>query len=312
MKDKKFILIVYIFVMALIFIVSATNLVIDENYKKVYDISIIFDDEDNGKYKKLEMGIEDSTFDLFVDINFVYLENTSNIEEQKKAILGEVNSGVDGLIIIPVNEKALDSFLDKSNIKIPIITLDKELASRKVYGVVKADYSEMGEKIGKNIYNFQTDKEIVAFTEVGSINSEMFNAIKTTLEGHGKTCKVVYYSSDNFNEKVEDFDIENTVFISLTTNTTELFIKQYIENAEFDEKLTLYGFGYRNKSLYYLNKGDIETLSLFDEYMMGYLGVQNLIYSIEGKPISKQEIIPNYIIGKQDVYKYEKILFPRD
>ncbi len=312
MKDKKFIFIVYIFIMILVFIVSTTNLVIDENFKKVYDISIILDDADSSKYKKLIMGIEDSTFDFVVDINIVFLENANDIEEQKKAIMNEVNSGVDGIIIAPVNSDAIDTFIDESNIKVPIISLDKEMKSRKVSGVVKADYVEIGEKLGKNIYNLESGKDIVAFVETGYLNNDLYSALQKTLETHGSSCSIVYYNDNNFVEKVEAYDMDNTVFVSISPETTEEFINKFIENKDYSKNLRLYGVGYRNEFLYYLNNGEIQALSLYDEYLMGYLSVQNLICAIEGEDFNKETIIPNYIVNKYDVYKYEKILFPRD
>ncbi len=310
MKDKKFILIVYLFVMTLIFVISTTNLVIDENYKKVYDISIIFDDVDSNKYKKLKMGIEDSTFDLFVDINFVYLENKKDVEEQKKAILNEVNSGVDGIIILPTDVDKIDKFIDESGINIPIIALDKQLNSSKVSGTVKTDYREVGEKIGKSIYNVESDKEVIAFSEVGELNTELFSGIKQTLETHGKTVKVVFYTPGSFVSKVDEYNKENTVFIALNSDTTDKFINEYLNNRVDTQKLNLYGLGYRNDFLHYLNNGKITSLALCDEYLVGYIGVQNLIYAIKGESFNAYEIIPNYIINKDDVYKYEKVLFP--
>lgn len=309
MKKNQIILSIYVFFMLFIFLISTTNLLIDENYKKVYDISIIFDDVDSEKYDKLKMGFEDSTFDLYVDINFVYLDKKWDVEGQKDAILNEVDRGVDGIIVLPVDNIELSKFIDESAINIPIISIGEEIESNKINGYVNTDYIEMGNKIASDINYKWKDKEVVAFIENSRNNVELYNSISSELYEYDIFSEMVYYNDDGFKYSVDKYDKNNTVFIALDIDTTKKFVDEFLSKGE---NMILYGVGYLNEFLYYLNTGKIESLSLYDEYLAGYISVRNLIYSIDDRAINKNELIPNYRINKGEVYDNEDILFPID
>lgn len=309
MKKNQIILSIYVFFMLFIFLISTTNLLIDENYKKVYDISIIFDDVDSEKYDKLKMGFEDSTFDLYVDINFVYLDKKWDVEGQKDAILNEADRGVDGIIVLPVDNIELSKFIDESAINIPIISIGEEIESNKINGYVNTDYIEMGNKIASDINYKWKDKEVVAFIENSRNNVELYNSISSELYEYDIFSEMVYYNDDGFKYSVDKYDKNNTVFIALDIDTTKKFVDEFLSKGE---NMILYGVGYLNEFLYYLNTGKIESLSLYDEYLAGYISVRNLIYSIDDRAINKNELIPNYRINKGEVYDNEDILFPID
>lgn len=308
MKYKKIIVFAYIFIMIALFVISITNLVINENYKRVYDISIIFDDVNSSKYNKLKMGIEDSTLELSVDINYVYLEDKSNLEEQENAILKESQKDVDGIIIIPINSDEIGSFIDENSIKTPIVSIDKKINSKRNIPVVTTDYEELGNNLANDILEKFSDKNIVSFTQTTNNDKRLYNAISNTLENNGIEDKLICYDDDNFIQNVNQFNKKDTVFIALDSYTTQKFIDKFV--SKYD--MTLYGFGYFNEFIYDLNLQQIEGLCFYDEYLTGYLAVQDLVYFVDGKLRNKNRFIPNYLVLNDDVYSYENVLFPID
>lgn len=340
MNYKKIILFTYISIMIVFFIISTTNLVIDEDYKKVYEISVIFDDENSDKYDKLKLGIEDSILDLSVDINYVYLENQKNqVKEQEDDILREISKGVDGIVIIPTNPNEIGNFIDTNGIKTPMISIDQKINCSRNISVVTTDYEELGNKIAEDIVRKYPDKNVVAFsksndtktntvdsTEISSENM-LYNSMSRILENKNIKSQIIYYTDDNFTKNVNQFEKEKTVFVSLDAYTTQKFIDEYINDEDITngnsqkysyndddnetiDKMILYGFGYNSEFINNLVLEKIEALGFYDEYLLGYLSVRNLIYDIDGKFYNKNVLIPNYLVFSDDVYDYENILFP--
>ncbi|MFV0520118.1 MAG: sugar ABC transporter substrate-binding protein [Lachnospirales bacterium] len=305
MKDKKIILFIYIFVMFTLFFVSLTNILIDDNYKKIYDISIILDDVDSDKFAKLKMGIEDSSIDLFVDINYIYLENR-NVDEQKNAIQYALEKDVDGIVILPVDADEINGFLNEISINVPIISITQNMVNEKVSGSISTDFIELGKKLGGEIIKNTETKNVVCFTEKGKSDAGIYKSLATVLVSHGFNSELVYYSEMDFEDRVNDFSKEATIFVSLDFYTTSKFIKDYL----IEDDLIFYGFGYKNGYINYLYNKKIEGLIFYDEYLMGYLGVQKLTNALEGNIVYKNENVPNYLVLKDEVNNYENILFP--
>lgn len=308
MIDKKLILYIYISIMLIILIVSSTNIFLDENYKRVYDISIIFNDEDSDKFDKLKMGIEDSVVDFSADVNFIYLENKWDVNEQKEAILKEMDYGTDGIIILPVDSKDIGEFLDEISTNIPIISVGEYINSKNVKGYVGGDLKSIGNKLGDFLSNKNSGQTVVAFLEEDR-ESQIYDSMETIFKDNGLFIEMIDYSEATFQNLVKSYDRYNTTFVALDVDTTNKFITDFIDK---DIYMNVYGMGYTNDLIQYLNLGKVQALSIYDEYLTGYLSVRNLIYSIDGKKINKIEIVPDYLVKQGQVYDYEKVLFPID
>ncbi len=74
----------------------------------------------------------------------------------------------------------------------------------------------------------------------------------------------------------------------------------------------LYGVGYSEKAIYYLEKGLVTELVMTNEFNLGYLAVQQ-VASQFGKHTGKNDVVPDLLeVNAQNMYSEEmqKVLFP--
>ena len=87
-----------VFILVLLYLLSSTDLLIKDEIKPIYQISIILKNSDDDLYSNFKKGVEKAAGEFNVDTNII---DTSKIEdiEKDKLIYTEKNEGANAIVI---------------------------------------------------------------------------------------------------------------------------------------------------------------------------------------------------------------------
>lgn len=307
---------VSVILLIFLYLISSTDLILTEQTNKIYKISVIMDDENDICLSNYKIGIEQALKEWTADINIVYLYERNNVEQQMDLILREIQNGTDAIIVLPADTEGLRKLLDENPVPVPVICVKSSTGSEKEMAYIHVDDYKRGVEFAEKIIESMPDRKskIYAFTDnIKEKNTAEF------YEGFEKACeenKVMislyeYQGETDLSFKVNLLASKSgNIMLALDEHTLNLFITKFKEETE--RAFTLYGSGYNNRILHYLNKKAIKAISIGNDFDMGYLSIKTAIMVLKGNRVNKEIFVDSYTVKSDEVYHdfYEKILYP--
>ena len=223
-------------------------------------------------------------------------------DEQIKVVENFITSGVDGMVLAPLDNKALVRPVETaSNAKIPVVIIDSGLESDKYASFVSTDNYVGGKMGGDYLGKLLNGKGNVLMLRyaVGSASTtnreqgfldaikEKYPDIKVLSSDQyaGATRELAYTASQNllsrYNTEVNGIFCPNeSVTVSMTKALRDL------GKAEGNVKIV--GFDTSVQSLRDLEAGDVQGLVVQNPLKMGYLGVKTLVSHLAGDVVEKR------------------------
>lgn len=307
---------VLIIFLVILYLVSSTDLILAEQTNKIYKISVIMEDENDSCLTNYKIGIEQALKEWTADINIVYLYERNNVEQQMDLILREIQNGTDAVIVLPADTEGLRKLLDENPVTVPVICVKSSTGSEKEAACIHTDDYGRGVRFAETIINDMNDKNnsIYAFTDSmkKKDTADFYEGIKMTCEEKGVSVSLYeYQEEEDLVFKVNYLAGKSgNVFLALDEHTLNFFITKFKEETE--RSLTLYGSGYNNRILHYLNKNEISAISIGNDFDMGYLSIKTAIMVLKRNRVNSDIFVDSYTVKSDEVYHdiYEKILFP--
>ena len=92
-RKVKFLWILYGMVLAVLFLLSSTDLIIKEEAAEVYPVSVIIGDTSDENYVNFRKGMERAAIELNGDVSFITLYEKGSAVQQRELILRELADG---------------------------------------------------------------------------------------------------------------------------------------------------------------------------------------------------------------------------
>lgn len=316
-KREALLLLICLIGLVLLFLASSTDLLIKEQEKEIFHISIIIEETGDENYVNFRKGVEQAAADLNVDVSFVTLYESNNEKQQLEFFRREQQDGAEAIILVPVGEVEA---IVKERTSVPLLLVNTEQQMEDVYGILSPDYREMGERLGKEIGKDWESKTLICLIgeERQSRVSQSFGeALRTTLEDAGfHTESVVRGEEESLEEALERAKLgeeQKFVAVALEQSNLEDMAELLSEGGSAGSRICgLYGRGNRMAILNYLDKRIITGIVVIDEFSEGYLSIQYAVEAIRKKPAVGVKRLESYYIEKEDLRKaeYEKMLYP--
>lgn len=228
------------------------------------------------------------------------------VEDQNRALKEAREDGAQAILIDPMNEGALRSYLQNQPSDIPVILLNSRVESEKISSIYTADMRQIGEELGKLIVAQEsgTGKKVHAYTSYHEKDKtdvyQLCKAFRGELERAGIPVEI--YAGNKINADGG----RNIVTAALDSRALLQILNQ--------EKVpkNLYGVGYSNHILEKLAQGEIKAIVMYNEFDMGYLAMEAAVKYIEKDMTDRINILEHYVIYPEDVYREDKetLLFP--
>lgn len=318
-RNQKYPIMVMLFVAVLLVIQLFLYMKGSDNEPNVVQISIIAYGTDDSRWENLKQGAEQAASDDTAEVSVITMSADGDASEQQILMEREIENGADALMIAASDSEKLSEIFKEYSPSVPVIFVENGLSEQSQYGFITSDNYRMGVKLANEIIANEKDwikTAIVTENMERESIRERYQGVYDTLKPYADN--IVIW---NRNEKesnliaykfLQRWIIEDAadVVITLDSETTEALVDA-MDNINRTRKV--YSVANSDKTVYNLDHGKIKAIEYQDEFMMGYLGMKELLTELghEKKP-GRNETVEAKIIGKDDVYAEEnqKLLFP--
>jgi len=221
-------------------------------------------------------------------------------EDQIKIIDTLVNRGIDGLVLAPLDEKALRQPVSNAvRAGIPVVIVDSRLDSEEPVSLVSTSNLLAGQMAGQHLAKVMGGKgnvimmrlhegsasttareqgfldAVAAFPGITVISSNQYAGPST--EGAYRTGENLLASNKAAQGNVQGIFTPN--------ESTTFGMLRVLEDARLTGKIRLVGFDSSDKLVQGLRAGAIDGLVLQNPFGMGYLGVKTLVRAMRGERV---------------------------
>ena len=296
-----------------------------------YQISVIVDDSNSARWDSFQTGLRQAARENGIRLNYVTTDFEGSPEQEKNLIDQEIENGADAVIVqLCSGSGGIDILSDlPANVYIEIIDNNVEIDeldnSRISY--IGADSvqvsSELATRIGQD-YGDLTGVRIGILAgnlKLASVQ-ERIDAFKEVSQGAGAqivfSVEATELSEREIGELVSINDAD--ILVALDNDVTET-AADYIQMVDSynsyptngQKNVKLYGIGCSPENLNDLDQGIIGGMVVINEYEMGYMAINSLVYVLkdEHNKMSDYTVGYAYVTG-ETMYDEgnQQILFP--
>ncbi len=284
-----------------------------------YKVGVLLTETDHDRWFAVKEGMNQAAQDYGVEIEYSQLPAYPTMNDQWDLMNDQIQGGADALIVEPVAKDLLNRDTSAIGGK-PIVLMDSDVMPEGVYDCVHADDKEIGKLLaGKLIEQYG---EQLKSMKIGIVGGE-FNRLSMELRqagffeeikefGEVTTWSIGHGRSLESRLKKQVKQSQPDVIVCLGSSETEVVI-DYILSQGLESEIKIYGEGYSEKTVYYLDREVIECLVLPNEFAMGYLAIQHAVEDAQNISLNKENNTAElYSVRSDEIYLEEnqKILFP--
>lgn len=286
----------------------------------VKNISIVTRGVLNESWENFKQGAEQAGLDMNAEIHFVSLSKNSKnkAQEQINLLNKEVNSKTDAIVIAPADYNRLAEPLDKIVAEIPVILVESNVNSDVPYNSITCDNKAMGDALAEEVMRHGNMRKRILIinedTQCGSI-LEREQAFKEAMSISYNEL-IEWSDQPPTSKNILNYMLTNNVDVIVALDTEVLeeaanAVKDY-EGYRNVNKIELYGVGSGSGVIDSLEKEYIMSTVIQDDFSMGYLGVKNAVYAINGDKKVEDGEITFTIVDHEHMYSEEnqRMLFP--
>ncbi len=235
-------------------------------------------------------------------------------EQQVQVVEGFLSQGVSGLVLAPLDEKALVRPVEEAKrAGIPTVVIDSGLASREIVSFVATDNVKGGELAadrmgtllgGKGkvlLLRYQEGSASTTEREVGFLNrlKEKFPGITLISSDQyaGPTRDTGKRASENLLNRYAN-DIQGVFCVNESSTHGMLLALQDIGKAG---KISFIGFDASQTFIDAIEAGQMHGLVVQNPMNMGYLGVLRMVDHLQGKPVDARIDTGVWMITKENL-----------
>ena len=315
-----------VFIVLLILLLISSLLLLKESESKkiiVYDVAVITRGRNSDIWTRMKAGMEQASSEMNINLRFIYLLEENSVTEQKDILEREMNRGTDAIIISPADYTELSTLIENINKKIPIVLFESKIDTKQAIPYISCDNYKLGKNLGEElIKNGNTRSNIAVVKSDVSYSSieERYVGFIEEISSSKNSYELIEMPLDDsklYNQiKVLMEEDKFDVIVAFDTNALEAIgkAKKYVlNNSEIkNNNIDLYGTGCTSTIISLIEENIIKSISMQNEFNVGYLSVKDAVLKIQGKKIEKTVDIISTVINRKNMYSKEnqKMLFP--
>lgn len=321
MKNRKerVMWLLFVCVLAVLFLLSSTDLIIKERKSEIYSIAVIIEDTRDDNYVNFKKGMDQAAIALNADVSFITLYDARSSSQQMDMILREQQDGSKAIVVSPVQEADLLSMIEQNQIRVPLVVLNSVRTDHKIAAAISPDYYAMGQMLGREIvaeHPLACPVYLFCQYELTGGSELFYSGVNGVFAEYGYPTELFLkpgeagFESILMADAVEDQEI---IVVALDQESLVETAAALSENSIAEGLAAgLYGRGNGINILNYLDRGIINGLCVTDDFSAGYFSVQYAIEAVTKKKERGLVTLDSYYIRCEDIRKseYEKMLYP--
>lgn len=302
-KSEKFafISVTVLLVCLLIFIVVRAATSRDD--VQVYRVSIITDDVQGDYSANVWKGLDRAARDYNIDLQVIALHSGMTNEQQRSSLERELEADTDAIIINLQQNPSLSEQLDLPSLSVPVVSLGTVWNGSSSIRSISTDDLAMGRMLAEQMMN----DGVIACAVRASLDNARIRLRETgfaeIMDAAGVAYTVEWDStSANWNQLPAGAAI---------AALDEPSLEKLIDRSAIGST-AIYGIGYTNELISYLESGAIRKLIVEDDFAMGYLALKSAVDAIENRSTEYEKILESYVADAAHLYEepLRHILFP--
>lgn len=315
------------FALVLLFLVviigwSAVTMLTAGREEESYSVSVIVSDSNNDRWTAMREGMEQAAVNNGIELNYMSTGVFSDTDEEMQIIAREIENGADGIIVQMVDSDVDLERMEFIDSSVALMLIETDVRPEELYAYTGPDNYEIGMAIAGAVledFGLESDgKKIgILIGNQGQVAMQKrLEGVKDTLEGTGVEIAWEIADSPETVAKLTANQDESEVnaIIALGNEETEITVDYFVTESDGKPvKSSLYGVGYSEKSVYYLDKGVIQRLVVPYEFNMGYQSMEEIAQQLKFHLTDAENRKVGYlVVDRETLYDEEnqKILFP--
>ncbi|MGF7048009.1 ribose transport system substrate-binding protein [Paenibacillus sp. DS2015] len=243
-------------------------------------------------WNTVKMGAEVAAKEFNVELKFVGPESEKDIKGQIKMMDDSISRRVDAIILAASDYMKLAQVTDRAALhKIPVVSMDSEVASARITTYVGTNNYEAGQKGAKRLIELIGEKGavgVVSFVEGAKNADERAEGLKDYIARYPnvRLVDIVYCGSDEqlAAELTRTMLQENPDLrgILALNEVASVGVAQEVQNLGLDRQVKLITFDSPPAVIEMLQEGVVQAMVIQNPFSNGYLAVQNAVEAIEG------------------------------
>ncbi|MHA0855350.1 substrate-binding domain-containing protein [Paenibacillus sp. CMAA1364] len=317
---KKFMLII-IFIMLLLVSCSDTSSQLHKTDKS-YKVSMIVKMDSGAFWNTVKMGAEIAAKEYNVELTFLGPDSEDDIEEQIRLVNGAILKKTDAIILSAGDYMKLAQVTDRAGFhKIPVLSMDTEVASARVKTYIGTNNYEAGQKAAERLIELMHGE--------GQIGLVSF--VKGARNADERASGMLDYIA-----RFPKVEVVDTVYcgsnVQLAANLTNEMIRKYphikgiialneIAGIGVSQEVSRLGLGGKVKIVTFdsppevmemLQEGIVQGTVIQNPYSNGYLAVKHAVEVLEGIHVPERVDTGSKLIDLDNMLwpENQKQLFP--
>lgn len=281
-------------------------------------IALIVYGSDTDRWENMKRGAMQAAEDYGAEVNLITMSSETDYDEQISLIYREVQDGVSGIMLAACNSEKIGEYIDRSNIRIPVVFVENGVTTKNGYKCISADDYDMGLKLGEEIVlrenpiikvaviqeDFERDSIRAREQGLREVIDDYANQVVVWKreENENYISRKTFLQRQLTNEAVD-------VIVALDNETANALIDA-LDNLNMNRKV--YAISNSDQSVYYLDQQRIKALEYQTDYGIGYVGACEVLdKKIFGNKFGKNSI-KYKVVDKDNMYEYDNqmLLFP--
>jgi len=249
-------------------------------------------------WQSVRAGAEAAGKELGYKIYYNGPERETDRERQIQIIEDFIVQKVDGVVLAPLDSKALVPSVEKlTSLKIPVVIIDSKVDTDKYVTYAATDNYQGGVMAGRRmgkILNGKGNVIVVKYVPGSASTTERENGFIETIQKEFPDIHIVdsKYGQDTVEtalQATEDLLTKNKDVQGLyaCNAPTAVGAMQALQSQHRSE-IKMVGFDAEKALLDGLKAGQIDALVVQNPYKMGYLGVKSVVAALHGEPVDKK------------------------
>lgn len=289
--------------------------------EKEYKVSVIVENSSLDRWSLMRQGLEQAARDYPIDLNYVSTSDFEDVSAELDVIHREIENGADG-VIVQMASGGSGADIESFGAKTSVVLIETDVTPEDFYTVVEPDNAGMGEALAATValdYGAEVPDRRIGILSGNQEQLAMQQRLSGVTNGlEEKGARIAWCIEGKAKQAQEAFAaaMQNTpvdVLIVLGNDELEMVMDEFAAGELAGSGCALYGVGCSEKTVYYLDKGWIDTLVVPNEFNMGYQSMEKvagqLLYHTQ--EAEKQEV-DYLVVNRTNLYDddIQKILFP--
>ncbi len=298
--------------LALLFLLAGTDLLIKEEKKPVYQVSVLLESASTNGWTQFQQGMDLAARQYNLDVSYVTLFDEQQPEEQITLLQREVDNGAKGVVLTTQNEALLSRLVSYAQSDIQLVSFGNQVSSPRLKASIQPNWSTVGRSLSASVISQQgTQKQIdFVYTRTNQVSTELIaKRLEEIFTGAGMSFQRLRLNQvDEAQTLMQGLaQEENHVVITAELSLLEA-CGQYASAA-----VPVYGLGWSDKVWQLLEAGSITGVVVTDSFAGGFQTGEWLYQLLSGKTLEeKKSDLPFVMVTKDTMYQDQaaQVLFP--